>query len=410
VKFIFATTEVHKVPATILSRCQRFDFKRINLETLVETLKTIAKKEKIEVEEEVLFLLAKAADGSLRDAESLLDKLASFSKGKVRANQVLEALGLVAQEIYWKMIDAAAQNNSAGLLNALEEVVSAGKELYPFLEGLIENFRNLLIAETVEKNEALLGLSKEEKQELVQRKGKFTKEQLLWILTILQGTLLKMRRASQPRFLLEVALAKIACSHQLVSLAEITEQLRRLEGRSVTASAPNVRTETKMPPAFKMAASPASKPTVMSQKPSVAAAKTEVEATPEMPRTPISSGPIDLTEVQKVWPRVLEAVKAKKVSAGIFLSESEPVEMDGLRLTIAFPQEFVFHKETIEKKENRVLVETILSQELGQAIRLQCVVARSSDQAKTLSKDAQNQVPDIVESAIEMFQGKIIRR
>jgi DNA polymerase-3 subunit gamma/tau len=144
--FIFATTEVHKVPATILSRCQRFDFKRNTIEEITERLLFIAREEKIEISEDALMLIAKKADGSMRDGQSIFDQIVAFCGEKIDAKQIRDALNIVDQELFFRTTDIIKAKDAKGCLALVEEIVNQGVDLREFLQGLNEHFRNLLVA------------------------------------------------------------------------------------------------------------------------------------------------------------------------------------------------------------------------------------------------------------------------
>src|SRR3989338_4368422 len=144
VKFIFATTEPHKVPLTILSRCQRFNFKRIPTAEIVKKLDEIAKEEKLKIEKNALFLIAKASEGALRDAESLLDQLASFAEGKIAEKDVLLMLGLASDELYLDVLQTLRAKDGSKILSLVEDFYTQGRDLVQFAKGLLEVFRHLL--------------------------------------------------------------------------------------------------------------------------------------------------------------------------------------------------------------------------------------------------------------------------
>ncbi|MBL7033676.1 MAG: DNA polymerase III subunit gamma/tau, partial [Candidatus Delongbacteria bacterium] len=142
--FIFATTEIHKVPMTILSRCQRFDFHRIPLADMVERLQFICSEEEVEIEEEALFLIARKADGGMRDAQSVLDQLISFSGKVITTQQVVETLGLIQQELFLQFQQLIQKRDFDATLRFVHDLVFKGYDLVEFLHGLAEHFRHLL--------------------------------------------------------------------------------------------------------------------------------------------------------------------------------------------------------------------------------------------------------------------------
>jgi DNA polymerase-3 subunit gamma/tau len=153
--FIFATTEIHRVPATILSRCQRFDFKRIPTKTIIEHLEKICKKEKISISRDALLQIAKKADGSMRDAQSILDQIISYSGEKISTEEVASALGIIDQEIFFNFSENIRNGDLKGMLNLCQKIYREGYDLAEFLVGFEEHFRNLLVTKTLEDTELI---------------------------------------------------------------------------------------------------------------------------------------------------------------------------------------------------------------------------------------------------------------
>ena len=169
VKFIFATTLPHKVIATILSRCQRFDFRRISVMETIAQLERIVREEKIEIDKEVLFAIAKSSDGSLRDAESILDQLISFTKDEVSLEDVISMLGLVEQDTLFDITDKIINKDARGALELFNNIIDRGKDIGNFLTNLIEHFRNLMIAKVTQADPKLIDLPKEICDKLLQQ-------------------------------------------------------------------------------------------------------------------------------------------------------------------------------------------------------------------------------------------------
>ena len=229
VKFIFATTEPHKVPLTILSRCQRFQFRRLATADVHAKLKEIAKKEKIRADDKTLFLIAKSAEGSLRDGEGLLDQLASFSEGEVKEEDVIFSLGLTPSETYFKFLAAIHERKSSDALDLLQKLIREGKDLEQFLRGLLECFRDLLVLSLDNAGESSAPAVQEEwveqDEETVAGLRAFAKKfgqgELFLILSLLQQSLRDIKWSRVPRFLVEICLLKITNRADLKSVQEI---------------------------------------------------------------------------------------------------------------------------------------------------------------------------------------------
>ena len=181
--FIFATTEIHRVPATILSRCQRFDFKRIPLNIIMDHLRHIASSDGIKVDEDALLQIAKKADGSMRDAQSILDQIISYSGENITFQDVAQALGVINQEEFFRVSDLAAESNIRELIMLSRRILVAGYDLNEFLLGLEEHFRNILISKVMNSPE-LVNVSEPYHQKYMQAAEQFGENDLVGLLEI----------------------------------------------------------------------------------------------------------------------------------------------------------------------------------------------------------------------------------
>ena len=222
VKFIFATTEPHKVPLTILSRCQRFNFKRLTTAEIVKKLETIAKEEGIRYEKHVLYSIAKVSEGALRDAESLLDQLATFSEDKIKEEDVLFMLGLASETVYFEILSALAKKDTLKIFSLISDIYSQGADLVQFAKGLLEIFRHLLILKCADGGDVLMEVSQETLEELKRRKNDFSRNELLLALSLLQNLQNQLRRnLGSPKLLVEMLLLKLLHLDGLKSVEEV---------------------------------------------------------------------------------------------------------------------------------------------------------------------------------------------
>ncbi|MBI3999356.1 MAG: DNA polymerase III subunit gamma/tau, partial [Candidatus Omnitrophica bacterium] len=405
VKFVFATTEVHKVPLTILSRCQRFNFRRIPTEEIVEKLKEIAKQEKIKVSAKALFMIAKSSEGSLRDAESLLDQLASFGGGEIKESDITFSLGLTDSDLYFSLLEALKAKQASEVLRLVGEVAEQGKDLVQFSKGLLELFRNLLVLAIGEGTEKLIEGADDELDWLKKMKSAFSREELLFALTLLQQLSREIRWSDTPRFLVETCLLKIASRADLRSIDDILKELKSLQKNSSEGLVTQPRIESPQAllrePEEKKEHFEVKKDVVAS----VAKQSTDCHSresgnlVPRLPhkgaaslkhsgmtesdqaassllrtpprndeRTNSKGSSITLSDIGRVWPELLERVKATKMSCGTYLSESEPVEVVEGLVVFGFPNELKFHTDAIEKQYNKVLVRSTLKSLLGQDV------------------------------------------
>ena len=228
--FILATTEVHKIPITILSRCQRYDFKRISLETIADRLRELTRAEQIQVEDKALLYVAKAADGSLRDALSLLDQCVAFHFGTpLTYDNVLEVLGAVDSGIFSQMFGAVVRGDTRQAILTLEELVVQGRELGQFVTDFIWYLRNLLLLKSTDDAEGLLDMSTENQKQLQEDAKLADSNTLMRYIRIFSDLSNQLRYASQKRVLIEVAIIRLTKPSMEENLDSILERLKSLE-------------------------------------------------------------------------------------------------------------------------------------------------------------------------------------
>lgn len=228
--FILATTEVHKIPITILSRCQRYDFRRITAETIGMRLQELMEKEGNDVEEKAIRYIAKVADGSMRDALSLLDQCIAFYLGeKLTYEKVLENLGAVDTEVFSRLLRQILQQNTAGTIKTLDEIIIQGRELGQFVTDFIWYLRNLLLISTSEHPEEAVDVSAENLERMKEESGMLDAETLMRYIRIFSELLNQMKYASQKRVLVEIALIKLCQPVMEANLDSLYDRVRVLE-------------------------------------------------------------------------------------------------------------------------------------------------------------------------------------
>ncbi len=416
VKFMFATTEPHKVPLTILSRCQRFNFKRISIAEISRKLEAIAKKEGIKHEKNALYLIAKASEGALRDAESLLDQLATFSKEKIKEEDVLFLLGMASEEIFFSVLEAIRQKDAQRLFSIVTDLYQAGGDLNQFAKGLFEMFRHLLLFRCADKAEEFVEASESAVSELKKWSKEFSKGELILALNILQNLQTHLRRnLASPKILVETALLKLLHLDGLQTLGQAemerreTKRLNPAVRSGSSGDAGSAERPASALPASSVTPKKSSNYSAMNESAAPSAAAVDTASAP-------SSGlAMMLNEAESCWPRVIDYVKGKRMSTGIFLSESEPVEIRDNFVVLGLPEEFQFHKETLEKSSNKNLVEEAFEVISGKRVRVEFVVThpaqeRSEENAVSAPED-EAKLPDIISQALNIFEGaKIIRK
>lgn len=243
--FVFATTEQHKVPATILSRCQRFSFRRMEMNLIIQQLGYIASKEDIKIDEESLVTIAKKADGSMRDAQSLFDQVTAFCGSDIKYTEMAEALHLIDYDLFFRISEAVANHDIADILKITREISAKGFDLMECIQGILEHFRNILTVKVTGKTYLIETSSNFlEKYELEAKK--FSKEDILRLLSIISTTEQNLRYASQPKIRFETALTQMAAMDSSLQISELIEEIRSLKKKSnlrLTKDSENTYTE-----------------------------------------------------------------------------------------------------------------------------------------------------------------------
>ena len=377
VKFIFATTQPHKVLSTVLSRCQRFDFKRIPIIKLIEQLQKIVSKEKIQIEDDVLFAVARASDGSLRDAESVLDQLISFTKDKISLNDVISVLGIVRHQVLFDITDKIIQKDGKGALILLNSIIDEGKDVGVLLMDLIEHFRNLMVVKVSKADFSLVDLPQDVCQRLNEQSQAFSLDEIFSAFNVLVNVQEMSKRLDSLRIPLEIGLIKLSIS--------------KARSANVPFSNP-----------------PENKPKITEQLPPKEE-KTEVQPQPEEQvddGDPADNAQIDaqaessLDMIKAHWYNIINDLSGVKMSAATYLNEGSPVKLENNILTILFPKNYSLHKEALERKDNKALIEKTISQVIHANIRLNLVLSKEEE-----NKQERESSP-FLKSALDTFNAR----
>jgi len=412
VVFVLATTELHKIPATILSRCQCFEFKPISLREIKGNLAQVAQEEELEISVWALHLLASNAQGGMRDALSLLDQVISFRGKKIELPDVEAILGLADQENLFQLAEVLVKKDASQVIELVQRLVEEGKDLHQFVKGAIGHFRNLLLFKLVAQPEELLAVLPEEVERLNQQSLQYRKGELIKVIENLSASEREMKWSFQARWSLEVALLKLIEPPEESRLAELAEKVKALEELLVSGTIEKPVEEKVSPPARK--APKGSKREIMKE----AEAEENSETVPHgEEKTGFASAKVTLEEVQDVWPVVLEKVKKQKRSYQAYLLEGILQAVEGNQLILAFYKKFIFHKENAEKPEVKDLVEKFLQQVLHRELKLKCVLKESREKEadpqelhgkEPLTSEEELLKNPLIKGALELFGGRII--
>ncbi len=402
VKFIFATTQPHKIPPTILSRCQRFDFHRISSSEIAANLKKIAAKEDMKIDADAIGLIAGYSDGGMRDAQVILDQIASFTKGSVAAKDVAKVLGTVEDAALFDLSGSIKDKNAARALGVLDRLINEGKDVTQICLGLIEHFRNMLITRISADIDNLIDAGGEKIKRYKTEAAFFTVEDILYIIYTFSNAMDLIKKSSLTRVPLEAGLVKLTLSHPIAPLAEIMKRVEALERRGLSlrgCEAPEAISKSGI------ASSERLKPHLPRND----------ERGPHNDNKPAAVStilterrPAGLEEVISLWPAIIDDIAPKKMSAASYLREGHPVYLKEKTLSIGFPKRLQFHKEALESSDNKNLVEAAIKTVLGKELKITFVLTEGFEEDDSGSAGEDSEKPEtdpILKAALEIFGG-----
>ncbi|MBA4147999.1 MAG: DNA polymerase III subunit gamma/tau [Verrucomicrobia bacterium] len=363
VKFLFATTDPEKVLPTILSRCQRFDLRRIPTALIVEHLGHIAKQEGVKIEDAALYAIARGAEGGMRDAESTLDQLISFCGNDIKEPDVLSMFGLTAQSQILDLTDAVLNADAERALRELNDLAKNGKDLGRLLSDLLSHFRNLLLFQVSKGDMKLLEVSEAEAAIIGKQAPVVSAETLTRIMDVLTDAESRLRDTASKKILVEVSLLKAIEARNAVSIDAVLKQLQQLrsEGGGGQSTAPATTTAQAPRPAVKaVAAAPAPAPFVLrEQAPAVSKPAAPPVAAPVA--VTAADGSVDLPQL---WQQLMEGIARVSPFTKTYLIEAHPVSFEKNLLTIGFDSAFADHIGLVDNSRNHAIIQGKL-QELG---------------------------------------------
>ncbi len=365
VKFMFATTEPEKVLATILSRCQRFDLRRIPTALIVKHVAHIAGLEKVTIDQAALFAIARGADGGMRDAESTLDQLISFCGEKIEESDVLSMFGLTAQAQLLDLSRAILVGEVQTALSQLDQLTRSGKDLGRLLSDLLNHFRNLLLYQVSKGDLGLLEVSEAEVTALKEQSSLATAEAATRIMEVLADAEFRLRDAASKQILIEIALLKAIEARSAVSLDSVLKLLQQLrnEGATATPAAP-------IPP-LAAAVSRPTPPSILAAGASDASVTTPVSLPSPPPPAPppataLAETPASAGNLDELWEQIVEAVGRVSQFTKGYLINAHAVSLTKSLLTVGFDPEFADYIGLVDNARNHELLQTKL-RELGHA-------------------------------------------
>ncbi|MBI1805251.1 MAG: DNA polymerase III subunit gamma/tau [Ignavibacteriae bacterium] len=423
--FIFATTEIHKVPATILSRCQRFDFRRISIHEIMGRLRHIASEEKITIEDNALLIIAKRADGSMRDAQSVFDQVVSFCGTAITAEQIIQMLNVVDEEIFFRTTDIVTSKDSKAALLLVDDIVTRGVDVREFLQGLIEHFRNLLIAVTTGSND-LIETSEPYKQRYQEQAMHYSENDLLRLIKLTSDIESTLRWSQQPRYKLEIGLMnmiKLDSSVQIMHLLDQLDELKKkIDGgkvnsfqKSITATSPELQNSMPVKGAVK-ASQPVLRPdqivlpSISTTSEPIRFSVGERSSSVSGSAAPIAQDPpaaiISKNEAQQKWTQFVAEVSKQRVHVGAILGATAILDVRDNSLQIACPDGF--HLDTL--KRNKQFLVNLAESIYGAKMKLETMVANIQQSPSTFTAhDRDSALPVASSESPENRRHPIIR-
>ncbi len=414
VKFIFATTEPQKIPATIISRCQRFDLRRIAAGDIIQRLSEIAQAEQVELDDDALLAIARGAEGGLRDAESAMDQLISFRGKKICENDVLSVFGLVARKTLDDLASALLQGDAMKALALVAELDRAGKDFQRLIQELIEHYRDVLVCLHAGQQAAGLDITDARLSVLKGQAAQTDTARVLRVVEVLTETEARLRYSMSRRTLLEIAMVRCARAAKAVTLEEILQTLSGLRGSGAVAHVAEAR------PAF-----PAPAPVApVSEKKVIASSAVETVA--DEPVEELSEEPVGdpIQRLSKRWHEVVERAGNVAALAKTYLKDAKPLRMVGQHVTIGFDPEFAANKDKLMSvPRGQKAVQHALSEILRQNVTVEMIVLDakstlpgdikmidgSGAPTKAAPKTRQEWINNpVVKKTLEMFNGGLL--
>lgn len=424
VVFILATTEAHKIPATIHSRCQRYDFRRISAMEIEGRLKAVVQHEQLNVASDALKLIASHADGGLRDALSILDQCTTMENGVITADKVRELLGLIGHEWVWRITEALAERNFKAVLLALGELISLGKEVRQILLEIALYMRSIMLFKVAPDIDSI-ELYGDDRQVQAKHGEQFQHDELIEMIKILNEGANEAKWAPEPRITAEMTLLSLCRRSASGDVADLLARVLALEAK--LSQSPIVQRE---PQIIRNVESVRPNVTAKHEIRSSVPPVVEVEKIKtEAPIANLQEEAIRIdhsidsssSDIKEIWDNVLkELVASGKRSVHACVSQGKLISLNDKQATVQFTA--AFPKERTEKEDYRIMIEKVLAQFCGKTVQLCCIlgsgvvppkaasVTPPKKQSVSTAALPEGEVHPALRQAIHMFGGKVIKK
>lgn len=369
--FIFATTEIHKVLSTILSRCQRYDFKSIPVKQIISRLEVICSQEHISISKEAMLEIAKKADGGMRDAQSLLDQVISFTGSDISIENVRQALGLIDRDLFFLTSESIAKSDNKEILKLVNHIIVSGHDIAEFLTGLEEHFRNILVAKIVENANDL------EVSELYQKKymdsaEKFSESDLLKYVQLIQESQIQLKRSFQPRLKFELLLLRLAQMPSVITVESIIKNWDKIKKKILNNSEKSLNPDDNVQ----------NQKNIASDKESAIEKHERLENS--LSKQPVQeiSEEIDLEKIRELWKQCINLyIESRKTFLANQMSLGMPVKYEGNGIIkIGYSTENQFAADHLQKSTKEI--EKYFSERLNKNIRIDTIAYQFETESK----------------------------
>ncbi|MCR4436901.1 MAG: DNA polymerase III subunit gamma/tau [Clostridiales bacterium] len=358
VVFILATTEPHKLPATVLSRCQRFDFRRISVESIVKRLEEIAGAGGLTLQKDAGRLIAKMSEGSLRDAISILDQCISLGGREVTYEDVMTVAGVVNDSFIAELADAVRERDVGKILELIEKLVMEGKDIAHFVDDVVHYFRNLMVCKISPDPGAVIEASREELETMKRQSEGFSQDEIIQIIKELSALEPSMKWTSNSRILLEVSLIKLCEDRTSPEGADMARRLAALEARvNHMDLVPRSEPGEAIPPG----------------KAETGIKKRKAPTAAVRPHKPVGQGGGGKRYLESWSETVKELKSTGKMVLYTYLMDTKALILDDKFVGIVFKEGSSFNKTFVSKLENMEVIEAALSKSLGREVRVKCL-------------------------------------
>lgn len=373
--FILATTEPEKLPQTILSRCQRFDFKRVSIKDITMSLGKICDDLNLEVDEKVLSLIARNSDGAMRDAQSLLDQCISFSDSKITYEDATSILGITNNDKILSLVDNIIEKDLKLSLKEVDGIIQDGKDMNQFIKDITHHFRNLMIAKTTKDPNDLIEIDDETLNRYIEQAAKVQLEFILKSLDILTEADEKAKWSTQPRIILEMAIIQISKLEEELSLEDRIKKLEmgiRTEYKNISQKPVESKVEVARPKEIRQETKKEEKKTEIQDREEISGNNEE-----EIQNNTLN---INISMIKDKWKDILQVIKKEKMNIYALLIEGKPIDYQNGLITIAYKEPYGFHKQAVNSPQNKEFIENTLSSYFHGKIDINLVMEREGQE------------------------------